>query len=219
MIWGCRRSQPGTLRGYALITSLVFLAILTMVGLFTLRNTALETMMSANNNKNAQAFEAAEATRRMVSQMIEPHIRNRGWPQSVGGMIDDDRFGVAMPTGIVLIKNPNSTGPRHWYDDVPRTSSNFNPLDLSKVDARYSHDLLEDETSGFNLQGITAVRILRTDVESGSNNAMSSGYEGLGKGSANGGASMFLYVVAQGLDPRSQATSHTAAVYRYVVRN
>ncbi len=200
-------------RGYALVTGLIFLTILTTVGIFTLRNTALEMMMSANNNKNAQAFEAAEATRMIVSTLIDPHVYNRGWPKTIGGAIDDDFFRNAIPTGLTISNNGN------WYDRPFQTSSSFNPLDLSTVDAHYSDDIYSAGKNRFTLQGIAAVKPLRVDIQPGSNAAMSAGYEGLGKGAGAGGGNIFFYVVAQGQDPGAQATRYTAAIHRYVIRN
>lgn len=219
MIFRARRELMNTAQGYALITSLIFLTILTTIGIFTLRNTALEIMMSANNNKSAQAFEAAEASRIIVSQLIDAHVYNRGWPKSLGGTIENDRFNNAIPEGLTLTRNGNGPSPRNWYEDAPQTSSSFKPLDLSQVDARYSRNISNKDVIGFMLQGSTAVSVLRTDIQTGANIAMSSGYEGLGKGSASGGGNIFFYVAAQGQDPSAQATRYTAAVYRYTIRN
>jgi hypothetical protein len=213
-----RKSISGT-RGYALMTSLVFLTILTTVGIFTLKNTALEIMMSANNNKSAQAFEAAESSRTIVNQLIDAHVYNRGWPKSLGGAIENYRFNNSIPEGLTLTKNGSAPSPRNWYEDLPQTSSSFKPLDLSQIDGRYNRNISSSGSIGFTLQGSAAVRLLRTDLEAGSNSAMSSGYEGLGKGAASGGGNIFFYVVAQGQDPSAQATRYTASVYRYSIRN
>jgi hypothetical protein len=136
-----RRRLAGTRQGYALITGLVFLTVLTTIGIFTLKNTALEIMMSANNNKGVQAFEASETTRVLTSQLIDAHLSNRGWPKSLGGSIENGRFGHEIPAGLILSKVGSEQSPRNWYDGSLQTSPGFNSLDFSEVDARYSRNI------------------------------------------------------------------------------
>lgn len=203
-------------RGYALITALVFLIILSTIGIFTLRSTALEIMMGANNNKSVQAFESAEAARAATSRLIQHHLEKRGWPESAGGTIDDGDFGRPMPAGLTL--QNEGDGPRNWYEGSFHSVLDFSSLDFSKADARYQLGIEAGSARGFALQGSSIVSILHKDIQAGSNNAMSSGYEGLGEGASNGGASVFFYVVAQGQDPTGKARRCTAAIYRYIAR-
>lgn len=205
--------------GYTLVTSLVLLTVLTTIGIFTLRNTTLEIMMSANGNKSTQAFEASEAARTLTSQLIEAHLDQRGWPKSAGGSIDDERFPRKLPTGLTLSKIVGESHPRNWYEGSSATSPSFNSKDLEQVDTRYSRNIPGDDATGLKLQGSAAVRVLRSDIQPGANSAMSSGYEGLGGGAANGGGDIYFYVAAQGQDPSGQATRYTAAIFRYVIRN
>lgn len=201
------------------MTSLVFLMVLTTIGIFTLRNAALEVMMSANNNKSTEAFEASEAIRTLSSQLIETHLHNRGWPKAVGGFVDDDRFGQQIPAGLTLAKNAAASAPRNWYDNSLTTLPSFNASDLARADVLYDRNITGNSVAGFKLQGSAVVKSLRVDIQAGSNAAMSSGYEGLGNGAAAGGGNMYFYVAAKGQDPSGQATRYTAAIFRYVIRD
>lgn len=208
-----------TIRGQALLTALVFLSILTIVGIFALKNTALEIMMSANNSKGIQAFEASEAARVMTSKLIDAHFNARGWPVKLGGSIENDRFPTEIPEGLTLGQSVEGNGPRNWFEGEFQNSSSFVSMDFGEVDSRYQRNISGRHALGFMLQGNAVVRSLRKDIQAGSSNAISSGYEGLGNGAATGGANIFLYVAAEGKDATEQATRYTASVYRYVMQN
>lgn len=206
-------------KGYALITAVIFLMVLTTVSFYALKNTGLELKMSANNSMSAEAFGAAEVTRTLVSQLIEPHVYSRGWPETAGGSIADDAFGYDIPMGLTLAKNSKAAAPDDWYSGSFITSSSFNPTDLSTASANYSRDVASADSGNYKLQATVAVRKLRADISPGSGAAMSAGYDGLGKSVAAGGGNLFFYVVARGQDPNSQAVAFTASTYRYVIRN
>lgn len=206
-------------KGYALITAIVFLVVLTTVSLFAMKNAGIELKMSTNNSVSAQAFEAAEAARTLASQMIDPHLYNRGWPKSIGGEIADDVFNYSIPTGMRLNKRPGNEAIDNWYTSPFIATSSFDPVDLSTASASYNRDVAIVGTASYTLQADIAVKKLRADISPGSGAAMSAGYEGLGKGAAAGGSSLYFYVVARGQDPGSKAIDFTASAYRYVIRN
>lgn len=93
-------------RGYVLITSIIFLVLLTLVALVALKNSGLEARMGANNVLHTQAFESSEASRRIVNTLVDTTVFNRGWPAKVGGSVDNSEFdSVSMG----LLTNPYTT--------------------------------------------------------------------------------------------------------------
>jgi len=213
-----RTQSINHVHGYALVTGIVFLAVLTTVGILALKNSGLENRMSANNNLNTQAFEAAEATRTLVNQLIDPHVYNRGWPKAAGGTIPNEIFKHPIPVGMTLITGSDNAAPIDWYS-ATAPSSGFDRLNMSPVHIHYSRNVANAESSDFVLQASATVKKLRTDINPGSGVAMSSGYEGLGKGTASGGSSLYFNVTARGQDPNSQAVDFTSSIYRHVIRN
>lgn len=208
-------------QGYALVTGIVFLIILTIVAVLALKGTGLELKTSANNAMSIQAFEAAEAPRTLVTQLIDVHIFNRGWPVAIGGTVADALFNYTIPSGLSIRKDNTTSppSPYNWYTSTPQTSSSFTPLDVSTPDATYSLNVATASTSSFMLQATTAIKKLRIDINPGAGAAMNAGYEGLGKAAATGGGNMFFYIVASGQDPHNQAVDLTSSAYRYVIRN
>lgn len=215
----CHHLALNTERGYALITAIVFLVILSTVGVITLRNTGLEIRMNANNNRQTEAFEAAELARTLTAQLLEPHLRTRGWPASAGGLIPDARFAHAIPKGMTLGKNSEGTAPASWHEVEMSDSSDFNPLDMSTIAAHYYSNVAAKESKDFIVQAAVSVKKLHVDMNPGNGVAMASGYQGLGQSAAKGGSNLYLNITAHGKDPFSQASSFTSSDYRYVIRN
>lgn len=214
-----RINNGNNAHGYALITGIVFLAVLTTVGVLALKNAGLESRMSANNNMNTQAFEAAEVTRTLVSQLLDPHVNNRGWPKTIGGTIPDEIFNYPIPIGMTLSTSAGNNAPINWYSAPLEPASSFAPLDMSTIHVQYSRNVANAESPDLVLQASATVKRLRADINPGSDAAMSSGYEGLGKSAATGGSSLYFNVTARGQDPNSQAVDFTSSTYRHVIRN
>ena len=211
-------------RGFALITAMIFLVLLTLVALVALRGSGLEALVSGNNAQRAEAFESSEIARISISDVIDAHVYNRGWPNNltisgVTGTVPVEEFG-SMPGGLAL----SSLG--SWYssntEDTNTTAfpSGFTP-DVMDRDASYT---LAVGTTGAPAQIYADLYVykLRVDLGTGTGAAMSQGYEGLGRGAAGGGGNMFFYVKSSGRDLKgSTSTSNydTSADFRYVIRN
>lgn len=63
-------------RGAALLTGLIFLVVLTLIGVAAARMASLEERMSGNMRDRSQAFQAAETGLRYVEQQIRTHYKN-----------------------------------------------------------------------------------------------------------------------------------------------
>jgi type IV pilus assembly protein PilX len=67
----CPPSQPKVSPGFALITGLLFLVVMSLIGVSTMRVTRLETMMAGGTREAHVAFQAAEAALRDGENLIE----------------------------------------------------------------------------------------------------------------------------------------------------
>jgi len=117
--------------GSALIISLVFLLILTMIGIASIQDSTLQERMAGNERDRNLAFQTAEAALRVG----EDHLRQAGivffrfrhqWvdePQTIPvfgllrtpirGLIDPNRFPTVMPACKALLDIPsNGSRPR-----------------------------------------------------------------------------------------------------------
>lgn len=187
--------------GFALITALVFLVVLSFVALIALRGTGLEARMSANNGMQNQAFESSEASRRLLDSVADDYVFSHGPPTTL-----PTGFQIATPASAPL-----------WYSGNTETGT-FNPSKLDQ-DATYS-TVLGAGGSAITLAGTLDVYKLRTALLPGSGAAMVAGYEGAGHGSAGGGSAVFLYLNSQGQDlsGAAKADADTATIYRALIR-
>lgn len=202
--------------GYALVTAIVFLVLLTLIALAAIRGTGVEVKSGANGALRAEAFEAAEVSRTLVGALIERLCRNGGWPVSIGGQVPNAEFTAALPVGIAIVNRDGLGGPDNWCIE-PDSEASFDPGAMD-TDAAYTRDLRG--TLGVQINGEIAVRRLNTTAVSGAGQAQASGYAGAGVGVAGGGGQTFFYVRSRGAErgDSAEASSSTAAVYRYVIR-
>lgn len=203
-------------RGYALVTAIVFLVLLTLVALAAIRGTGLEVKSGSNSALRAEAFEASETARIQVGSLIDRLCRNGGWPASIGGQVPNAEFTAALPIGIRIENRDGANGPDNWCIE-PDSEAVFDPRTMD-TDAGYSRDLRS--TLGVQINGEVAVRRLYTSTASGAGQAQGTGYAGTGIGVAGGGGQTFFYVRSRGTErgDGAEASTDTAAVYRYVIR-
>lgn len=160
-------------RGYVLITSIIFMVLLTMVALVALKNSGMEARMGANNALHTQAFEASEASRRLVNILVDTNVFNRGWPATAaGGSVNDSEFdSVSLglltaphtscgtstaPTTYGVCLYPLGGTPIDWYFQNTECSGAFPcskfPGNLD-VDAQYKVPLTFGSSSGGSSSG------------------------------------------------------------------
>lgn len=199
--------------GYALITAIVFLVLLSLIALTALRSSGLEVKSGANSARRAAAFEAAEVSRSLVAGLIEPLCRSGGWPTSAGGAVPDSEFPARLPAGLSLVDRDGSGGPDNWCLE-PDSEASFDP-DAMDRDAAYHQAL-----PGLQIAGDVAVRRLNTEASAGAGQAQGAGYAGIGIGVAGGGGHIHFYLRSRGAErsEQAEASATTSAVYRQVIR-
>lgn len=234
-------------RGYVLITSIIFLVLLTLVALVALKNSGLEARMGANNALHTQAFEASEGSRRLVNILVDTNVFNRGWPATAaGGLINDSEFdSVSLslltkpytscgtsttPTSYGTCLYPLAGTPSNWYFQNSECSGAFpcskfpNGLD---TDAQYKVPLTTSSSSSSSggsspmVTGTMAIFKLNAAIAPGSGAQMNAGYLGAGHGTASNGSYLYFFINSHGLDQgtTAQAGVDTSTIYRDVIRN
>jgi hypothetical protein len=207
--------------GYALVTAMIFLIILTLVALIAIRTTGLEIKMGANNAMRIEALEASETPRTALGPLLDAHVFARGWPESAGGDVVDSLFAYTIPTQMTIAED-SSSAPRTWYAANSEVEADedyvFDPLHLD-TDVTYSRNAAASGAPAYQITGKLSVFKLRTDIAAGSGAAMVSGYEGVGKAAAAAGGNVFFYIQSEGRDPGTEARYVTGAVYRHVITN
>jgi hypothetical protein len=109
--------------GFALVTALVFLVILTLVAVVAIRSSGLELKMGANATMRAQALQASELARTLITGgpttantgttggLLAAHLYWGGeWPAAAGGTVPDTIFNYTIPSKLTL-RDSTSTGP------------------------------------------------------------------------------------------------------------
>lgn len=218
-----KRSAPS---GFALVTALIFLVLLTLVGLAAVRNSGLEATMSGNNTMHTQAFEASELSRTLLGTLIDAHTFNRGWPGVAGGTVANDQFdsvtlallaGSGCNNGFCLTTDVSTGKARDWYNGNSENAV-FSPTQLDN-DTQYRR-AVGSGNSAVNVVGEGSVYKLYTSLAAGAGAAQVSGYLGLGRGAAAGGGNIYYYLNSTGHESSTkESASQTAAIYRDVIRN
>lgn len=210
------KSMPASQQGAVLVTSLIFLVMLTVVAVVANQSTVLETRMSTNTVAKARAVEASEALRLASNGLIDAHLYYRGWPTALTGLtggitVPDDFFDI--PTGLAVNQAVD------WGLGNDAAESLFNPAtwvnDMSlRIDGNGDSDYVDD----LDQQADLFVYKSAVTNSTGSATAMVAGYEGLGKSSASGGALIFFDLRSVG-ESAASSSGVTGSNYRYVIRN
>lgn len=209
--------------GFALITALIFLIVLTLVAVISLRASGLELRMGTNNAQRTEAFESSDSVRLLVADVLDIHSFNRGWPVAIGGSIPNGEFDYDIPGALAI--DPDNTGPpRNWYvvnSETTCTDPLCEPLDL---DARYQRNLATTGQGALPVASDVRIFKVRTDINPGAGAAMVAGYEGTGRSLAGSGGRVLFFVDSEATDSSptaasQEARSQTAAVFRHIIRN
>ncbi|NOY62953.1 MAG: hypothetical protein GXP10_07370 [Gammaproteobacteria bacterium] len=213
----CNHTVSRHQSGYVLVTSLLFLLVLTMVAVVSTQTTTLELRMSANNVAKGRALESSEALRHFAGEVVDAHTFHQGWPVSLGGGIQDKEFGVTFPAGINFVNKTDGV-PNNMYL-LGSNGAGENPLDPSTLvnDITYQVDGNGDGDldDGVDISASVSIYRLPATSAKGSNIAMVSGYLGLGRSAAGGGSNIYYLLRSTGTSAGG-ARAVTASEYRYV---
>lgn len=198
-----RRNQ-----GMALIVALILLMVLTMIAVIAMRTTTLDLKMTANQTLSKRTFQASEAGRARIWQILNDHNFHRGWPTSVGGTVPASS-GFVIPPEITIdlpLKELYIDISDHW--DMTAAARDMALRIDGDGDLAYISP--EDMASDLFISRMASVAAAGTDT------SQVSGYEGLGSGQASGGAHLYFRLISRAAGAgATQAT--TEALYRYVI--
>lgn len=186
-------------RGYVLITSMVFLVILTMVGVTAVQNTALEQKMSANVAFHTQSREDSESGRNALSSTLYNHLFYRGWPAPTGTLASGT---FTLPTGLTIVNG-----------DTLYTKSEDTTVDATFQSDTDGNGTADSATANLYIHRMGVV------TAPGAGASMVAGYEGMGKSAAGGGSYLFLQLKSRTSGSAGQANSQTGSHYRAVINN
>jgi hypothetical protein len=206
-------------RGYVLITSLIFLVVLTLVAVTALDLSSMEFKMSSNANLKSRGLEASESLRIIGGEILDAHVYNRGgWPAAIGGTVSDDNFELIIPSGVSILDKDGDTLP----DVLSLTNSAGESLfsaatlvtDITyQIDGNGDGDFTDDVDTDADL---SIYRLGAFQIRGGPM-AMASGYEGVGKGTAGGGTGVVFNLQSRGRSAGGSVTV-TSSEYRSVIR-
>ncbi len=190
--------------GYALLTALVFLLILTTLGVVSMQSSTLEYRMGTNTAFYEIALQGSDGGRRATALLIDEHIFERGWT------------GVSRPNGMTVIDKDNANGADMLF--LPGTSDANQSQEADNENLQVNTTLLQDiDYNQGQLAADIAVVQVATVTNQGAGTAQLSGYQGLGKSVSTGGFSTYYEVRSEG-NSRGDAKAITASNYRYVPR-
>lgn len=184
-------------QGFVLVTAAIFLVILTLVAVTAMRGTSLELRMSGNEVSRMEVFDASETPRVLISELLDVHTFNRGWPVSMGGDVPNSLFDYDVPSALAIRDKNADNLPDGFY--LGNAEAKYSPAGLT-TDVVYSGSYSVTGQSTFVQKAGVGVYKLRTAIAPGAGAAMVAGYEGTGKGAAAAGGNIFYQVMSQGVD-------------------
>lgn len=210
--------NPINQRGYILITSLIFMLVLTLVAISAMDTTTMELRMSNNTVLKSRSFESSEAMRTLAGELIDVHAYNRGWPAAVAGKVENNVFNFAIPSAISILDKDSDSIPDNLFFSNESGESVFSPPITNDMSYKHDENSDGDYIDAEDLQASLAVYKSAAIAMPGSGSCQICGYEGTGKSSAAGGTVIFYELHSSGSSAGS-ASSVTITDYRHIVRN
>ncbi len=194
--------------GAVLVVGLILLAVMTMIGVISMRSSVLEHKSAINSATKAMAMESAEAPRPYAGAIMDEHVYERGWT------------GVSLPTGMSMVNLDASNNKEDLFLANESGEDLLASPSVLKRDFQYARDVDGNGTISANDDLVANLYAYRTGVIGlpGHSAAMLAGYEGTGKALAASGAAMMFAVHSQGEGPVN-ARAGTEADFKVIVRN
>lgn len=231
--------------GVVLVTSLVFLLVLTLVAVIAMQTTVTDQKISTNLAFKTKSFENSESPRPKAGDVVDHHVFERGWDNilnDAGNYVASD--GSVIYEGLTI----DETNAELMYFKNGKDAEGGDEEVVE--DALDPSSLLKDMTYERSVSGadgseaiVAELSVFRNGAHAlpGHSAAMVSGYEGTGKAMAGSGSAIFYDVRSQGYsalanvddndtpnDPGDDTTTYekiagaqsvTSADVRVVVRN
>jgi Tfp pilus assembly protein PilX len=201
-------------KGATLFVGLMFLLVLTLVGLVAMQGTSLELKMATNQAQRMSAFQLSENMRTMAGEIVKQNTEEHGmqlftgnaatWisgASSVGGQPGGGTTcsGSALPQQLELYQNESATTSNTWHT--------INGVFRGNVPTGTAADIAGDPNK------------IMTDCTTGTNGAgqgTDANESNLGGGAGKGGASRWFEIRSQGQIGNGAAVV-TASEYRVFI--
>jgi hypothetical protein len=176
--------------GSATVLALIVLAALTIIGIFSITTSTIETQIDTNDRLHKMAFYEADGGTEVAREMIEQNIACAAGFQT-----------EPLTIGSLVVENKDfafsETEPAAPY-----------PSDAER-DMRFPADDTQPHTN--------IVVFGNTQLSTGSALQMAAGYEGKGKGAGGSGGRIVYDVHSRHENPARSSSSHIRTVYRHMI--
>ncbi|MCP4690814.1 MAG: hypothetical protein GY859_22365 [Desulfobacterales bacterium] len=180
---------PGDERGYVMIVALLILALLTIIGVSSRKNSTTELMIATNEQTHKITFFEAEGGTELASELLEQNIScPNGFPAPEG---QDFELTAGMGDEVmtVVVPEPSLAFWRFLEADAP--SDQTRDIRIFHRPTFYTSEEARSRTN-ITVGGITS-------QSRGAALQIAAGYEGKGKGAAGGGANILYTINSQHL--------------------
>jgi hypothetical protein len=220
-------------RGATLFVGLMFLLVLTLVALVSMRSTTLELRMATNQSQHQSAFELAESMRLMTGAIVSQNTLNRGMQNFSGsaqtwayigsaGPVGGQPGGgtacatSALPSALQLYQNENATSYSTTWHTIPGVFRGNVPTATAADIAGNPNKILANCSTAPGGSAWANVYAIGTRQNTGTGTAQNQAETGVGAG--GGGASRWFEIRSQG-QIGDGAGVVTAAEYRQPIVN
>ncbi len=190
---GVKKQQEGNV----LVVGLIFVMILTVLGVGSMQSSNLEYRMSTNTAFKKKAFEYSETGRASISQVLSHHLSDDSWTD------------VNKNTGLTVLDKDNSSGA-----DILSINEVSESVANPVKDAEFYLDVDADGTD--DLVAEVSVYSFDPFASPGSSLGQFGGSEGAGKSGGKGTYRRILQVVSDGVGPNSSRAA-VATDFRHVI--
>ena len=184
-------------QGNVLVAGLIFVMVLTVLGVGAMQSSNLEYRMSTNTAFKKNAFEYSESGRAAMTQVLSQHLSEDSWT------------GVTMDGGLSILDNDGVSGA-----DLMSENEGTETVGNPEEDAEYYIDVDGDGTN--DLVAEVSVYSFDPIASPGSSLGQFGGSEGAGKSGGKGTYRRVLQVVSDGIGP-SNARAAVATDFRHVI--
>jgi PilX N-terminal len=220
-------------RGATLFVGMMFLLVLTLVALISMRGTTLELKMATNQSQHQSAFELAESMRLMTGAIVSQNTLNRGmqnfsgtaqnWANISGsGPVGGQPGGgtsclsSSMSAALQLYQNESATSYSTTWHTIPGVFRGNVPTGTAADIAGNPNKILANCSTAPGGSAWSNIYAIGTRQNAGTGSAVEESLTGVGAG--GGGASRWFEIRSQG-QIGDGAGVVTAAEYRQPIVN
>ncbi len=190
--------------GSALVIVLLFLVLMTVIGLSSNKTTGVEIKIAANDKAYKQTFYEADGGTEVARELLEQNL------SCPGGFPNDDYY-IEYGDSSAFLK----VGTKDFYLNVDDSTSDYSISDTN-WDFYYPDNDDTDNTEDFSDSHTKVVVYGNTELSEGNALQMIAGYEGKGKSAAGGGAQI-VYNLASMHEGMQNSKVTIMINYRHII--